>query len=212
MGAQVCACASLSSAKVNRSPIEELQLFKEYYVTNMMTKGAAGKKKGLKESFKDMGGGNDGNITREEMVKYLKKNAYPGDASALFDLLDVDNEGLVTTAEFAAITKEDFIKNGPLMAFKHFIMYNFGSVDGAFKKILKEHDDGDAKLEIEEFTRCLEALDYKGDPEIVFKCLDEDKDQELTLNEFRAAVGRICRADKESAAEVRKSARKNAKK
>eukprot|EP00913_Durusdinium_trenchii_P004057 g3759.t1 len=57
-------------------------------------------KNGITGAFEELGGGNDGQVTREEMVRYLTRHDYPGDANALFDLVDIDNEGLISKTEF----------------------------------------------------------------------------------------------------------------
>ena len=39
------------------------------------------------------------------------RKSYPGNASGLFDLVDVDNEGLITKAEFGNMTQDSALES-----------------------------------------------------------------------------------------------------
>mmetsp|Transcript_26904 Transcript_26904/g.48618 ORF Transcript_26904/g.48618 Transcript_26904/m.48618 type:complete len:209 (-) Transcript_26904:192-818(-) len=188
MGAACSDCIKGEPAKKIIDPVEELNIFKKFYNDTILHEAKKKGKSGLKGAFDELGGGNDGQVTREEMMKYLTRNNYPGDASGLFDLVDVDNEGLVTKAEFGAITKSDFIKQGPVRAFKSFLMKKFKSLDDAFATLDQSQDN---HIEETEFVTIVEKLGYDGDATIVYRCLDEDRDHDLSLSEMTKMLGSL---------------------
>ncbi|CAE7938322.1 hypothetical protein AK812_SmicGene38879 [Symbiodinium microadriaticum] len=177
-------------------PVQELNTFKQFYKDTMLVQARKhGKTGGIQGAFEELGGGNDGQVTREEMVKYLTKNNYPGDANALFDLVDVDNEGLITKAEFGQMTELDFIKKGPVRAFKNFLCKKFGKIEEAFKKLDTTHDK---EIDSKEFVASVENLGYEGDADIMFQLLDEDKDGKVTLGELKKLLGKLKKVEEEN--------------
>lgn len=191
------ACTSCERCKIKvGDPVQELNTFKQFYKDTMLVQARKhGKTGGIQGAFEELGGGNDGQVTREEMVKYLTKNNYPGDANALFDLVDVDNEGLITKAEFGQMTELDFIKKGPVRAFKNFLCKKFGKIEEAFKKLDTTHDK---EIDSKEFVASVENLGYEGDADIMFQLLDEDKDGKVTLGELKKLLGKLKKVEEEN--------------
>lgn len=184
-----CSCSKAVKA---RSPEEELTSFHSFTAEHLIKKHSH---HGLKDAFTSLGGGDDDKVTREEMIKNLTgwDPPYPGNAEMLFDLLDTDNEGFINKTEFVNSTKKDYLATGPLRDFTRFVNVQFGSVDEAFKAADGGSDDkkeksNDAKLSSAEFCTMLGKMNYKGDASIIYKLIDANGDESVTVNEFKAKV------------------------
>jgi len=181
-------CDSCSKAKKSNNPEQELGVFHHFVTEKLIPKHS---KHGLKEAFVNLGGGDDEKVEREEMIKKLESLQYPGDSNMLFDLLDTDNEGFITKAEFVNSTKKDYLESGPLRDFSRFVNVTYGSIDEAFSKFdsgtgdSKKGKSNDSALSLEEFTTVLEKMKYKGDASIIYRLLDKNQDATVTVNEFK---------------------------
>eukprot|EP00930_Biecheleria_cincta_P013960 TRINITY_DN12203_c0_g1_i1.p1 TRINITY_DN12203_c0_g1~~TRINITY_DN12203_c0_g1_i1.p1 ORF type:complete len:194 (+),score=30.54 TRINITY_DN12203_c0_g1_i1:44-625(+) len=190
MGAR-CSCDSLTDARKQLSPQEEVDTFKKFYKDVMLQQlRKEGKKDNLEHTFGLLGGENDSVVTREEMIRYLKRHKYSGNGNTLFDLIDLDNEGRISKEEFASLTKVDFLKHGPIRMFKSWLHQAYTSSDEAWKAIDVDHDHFITPAELEKVLR---DIGYPGDAHVVFFCLDEDQDGFVTLSEFKHLMGRQSR-------------------
>lgn len=189
MGA-ACDCSKAAKAK---SPEEELKTFHVFVTEKLIPKHS---KHGMKDAFVGLGGGDDDKVTREEMLAKLKGLEYPGSGDNLFDLLDTDNEGFITKAEFVSSAKKDYLETGPLRDFAKFVTTTYGSVDEAFKDMdsgggdKKAKGNHDSALSLEEFSTMLTKLKYTKDAAVVYKILDANQDSTVTVNEFKARLNK----------------------
>eukprot|EP00930_Biecheleria_cincta_P034988 TRINITY_DN24107_c0_g1_i1.p1 TRINITY_DN24107_c0_g1~~TRINITY_DN24107_c0_g1_i1.p1 ORF type:complete len:208 (-),score=46.19 TRINITY_DN24107_c0_g1_i1:229-852(-) len=191
-------CASCEKAKKLGHPKEELDKFKNYYndvLLNALEKRSQTPEEDMASVFQVLGGGNDRQITREEFLKHLTNHSYPGNSDDLFDIVDVDNEGLLNLEEFKSILTVNFIKHGPVRLFKSFISKKYKTPEQAFDAL---NVDRNKVLTEEEFCGELEKMRYDGDSGVIFRILDEDNDYQVTLDEFKRLLGKQKRIAEEA--------------
>eukprot|EP00928_Gymnodinium_smaydae_P033454 TRINITY_DN23964_c0_g6_i1.p2 TRINITY_DN23964_c0_g6~~TRINITY_DN23964_c0_g6_i1.p2 ORF type:complete len:201 (+),score=29.11 TRINITY_DN23964_c0_g6_i1:32-604(+) len=181
MGAQIgCCTVKNGKEKATLSPAEELKLFSHFVHDALPIKGH-----GLHAVFNALGGADDDKITRKEFLENLRQYNYPGRASNIFDVIDVDNQNVITKEEFLAITKANFLKRVPIHHFKTFVTKNYGDSETAFNTIDTDHSKC---LTEEEFCVELKRLGYDYDPHLIYRLIDKDQSGSITIQEFKRVL------------------------
>merc|ERR1719491_1247271 len=199
MGA-VCSCSDVSRNKqaipMLPSPEKELQCFHDFVNGNLIE---AHSHHGLKEAFDKLGGTDDGYLSRSEMKSTLSGLRYPGDASNLFDIFDVDNSDFVTREEFVASTKVNFIESGPLRRMRRFFQKQYpaahydDSLDQAFHA-MDIHEGRHTEIVLKpDFCKLLQEQQYNGDAGTAYEILDFNRNQKVTYGEFKKVLHHLTR-------------------
>jgi len=182
--------------KLIMGPKEELKCFHDWANGHLIDPGS---KHGLKEAFDKLGGKDDNKCTRQEMTTTLNGLGYPGDASHLFDIYDVDNSDFVTREELVASTKIDFIEASPLRKIRRFFEREFiadhydESLDMAFHEMDIHEGRHTEVVTREDFCKLLETYKYTGDSGIAYEIMDMNHDETVTFGEFKKRLHALTR-------------------
>lgn len=200
MGAACASCEKVTNAseikKMSLTPEAELTCFHDFANGNLIDTHSM---HGLREAFDKLGAADDNRITREEMTVALGSRNYPGNASHLFDLFDVDNSDWVTKEEFVASTKIDFIEKGPLRRMRRFFEKTFpaASYDDSLEQAFHQMDyHAGRHMEVitaADFSGMLEKQQYSGDISIAYELLDRNQNQSVTFGEFKETLHYLTR-------------------
>eukprot|EP00931_Biecheleriopsis_adriatica_P091736 TRINITY_DN65616_c0_g1_i1.p1 TRINITY_DN65616_c0_g1~~TRINITY_DN65616_c0_g1_i1.p1 ORF type:complete len:224 (+),score=39.43 TRINITY_DN65616_c0_g1_i1:45-674(+) len=186
-------------------PSKEVEIFKTFYTDVLLPHvEKQGKTPCVETAFNELGGAinrgegveGHGKLTREKLARSLNRLRYPGCPDDIFDIVDVDNEGIITLDEFTQLVEINILKNGHVRVFKSWLSKKYKSPEKAFAKL---DFNEDTVLKPVEFAQVMERLKFNGDADVLFRILDADEDQVVTLHEFKALLGKTSRSLKDEA-------------
>lgn len=107
-------------------------------------------------------------VSWQEFKTACQKLRFEGSIGGAWRLLDEDQSGFISLQEFDSASCEI------LLSFKVWCMEHFGSVELAFKSL---DTDGSGSLSLSELKRACRKGKWKGDVNLLFNCLDTDKER-----------------------------------
>lgn len=141
--------------------------------------------KSCMEAFDQLGGGDDGQIDREEFQRFM--DSLLGYANTelndqLFNVIDDNGDGAISKGEFKALFVHHTVK---IMEFKEILKERYKTRKNAFEKLGGEDD---AQIDLKEFQiACCRDLGMndKEEAERLFRMIDNNGDNIITKEEFK---------------------------
>lgn len=141
--------------------------------------------KSCMEAFDQLGGGDDGQIDREEFQRFMDN--FLGYANTelndqLFNVIDDNGDGTISKGEFKALFVHHTVK---IMEFKEMLKEKYKTRKNAFEKLGGEDD---AAIDLKEFQiACCRDLGMndKEEAERLFRMIDTDGNDSITKEEFK---------------------------